>query len=410
MWGSDGSCDLDRLEAALERGILLEVLAVLVERGRADGLQLAAGEQRLQDAGRVDRALGGTRTDQGVDLVDEGDDVAAGADLLGDLLQALLEVTAVAGAGDERAEVERVELLVLQRLGHVAADDRLGEALDDGGLADAGLADQHRVVLGAAGEDLHDPLDLLLAPDHRVELVVARGLREVAAELVEDLRCRPAAAAWSLPPTCDLLLALVAAEQLDDLLAHAVEVGAELDEHLGGDALALADEAEQDVLGADVVVAELQRLAQRELEHLLGARRERDVAGRLLLTLADDVLDLLAHGVERDAERLERLGGDTLTLMDQPEQDVLGADVVVVEHLGLFLGQDDDATGSVGESLEHVLLLKRHGRVGAVTKRVTSGGARYCPCSPWALTGVRMRSPPGVSRGFRARSASSRAA
>ncbi len=29
---------------------------------------------------------------------------------------------------------------------------RLGQALDDGGLADAGLADQHRVVLGAAAE------------------------------------------------------------------------------------------------------------------------------------------------------------------------------------------------------------------------------------------------------------------
>ena len=56
------------------------------------------------------------------------------------------------------------------------------------------------------------------------------------------------------------------------------QVGAELHEHLGGDALALADQAEQDVLGADVVVAELQRLAQRQLEHLLGPRGEGDVA------------------------------------------------------------------------------------------------------------------------------------
>ena len=199
---------LDRLEATLERGILLEVLAVLVERRRADRLQLAAGEQRLQDRCGVDRALGGTGADEGVDLVDEDDDVAAGADLLGDLLQALLEVTAVAGAGDERAEVERVDLLVLERLGHVVLDDRLRETLDDGGLADAGLADQHGVVLGAAREDLHDPLDLLLAPDDRVELVVARGLREVAAELVEDRRaalrglrvsCAAPTAAGSLP-------------------------------------------------------------------------------------------------------------------------------------------------------------------------------------------------------------------
>ena len=87
--------------------------------------------------------------------------------------------------------------------------------------------------------------------------------------------------------------------------------------------------------------------------------------GRLLLALADDVLHLLAHGVERDAERLERLGGDALALVDQAEQDVLGADVVVVEHLGLFLGQDDDATGSVGESLEHRLLLSGPRRYAA---------------------------------------------
>src|SRR3954470_8484132 len=157
--------DLDGLEAALESGVLLQVLAVLVERGGTDGLQLTAGEHRLEDAGGVDRALGGTRTDEGVDLVDEQDDVAAGADLLEDLLQPLLEVTAVAGTGDERTEVEGVELLVLQRLGHLPLDDALGQALDDGGLADAGLADEDRVVLGPPGEDLHDPLDLLGPPD-----------------------------------------------------------------------------------------------------------------------------------------------------------------------------------------------------------------------------------------------------
>ena len=301
---------------------------------------------------RVDRALGRTGTDERVHLVDEQDDVAAGADLLEDLLEALLEVTAVAAAGDERAEVEGVELLVLERLGHLALDDHLREALDDGGLADAGLADEHRVVLGAAREHLHDPLDLLLAPDDRVELALARGLGEVAAELVEDERGRRRALGGAAGGR--RLLALVAGEQLDDLLADAVEVGAELDQHLGGDALALADEAEQDVLGADVVVAELQRLAQGELEHLLGARGEGDVTGRRLLALADDLLDLLAHGLERDAEGLERLGGDALALVDEAEQDVLGADVVVVEHPGLFLGQDDDPAGAVGEPLEHL--------------------------------------------------------
>ena len=142
--------DADLLEAPLERRVALEVLAVLVERRRADRLQLAARERRLQDRSGVDRAFGGARTDEIVQLVDEQDDVAALHDLLHDLLQPLLELAAVLRAGDERGEVERVDLLALEQLGHLAARDALREPFDDGGLADARLADQHRVVLLAA--------------------------------------------------------------------------------------------------------------------------------------------------------------------------------------------------------------------------------------------------------------------
>ena len=143
--------DVDRLEAALERGVLLDVLLVLVERGRADGAQLAAGEHRLEQVGRVDRTLGGARADDRVQLVHEQDDLALGVgDLLQDRLQALLELAAVLRAGQQGADVEADDLAVAQALGDVAADDALREALDDGGLADAGLADQDGVVLRAA--------------------------------------------------------------------------------------------------------------------------------------------------------------------------------------------------------------------------------------------------------------------
>ena len=65
--------DHDRLEAALQGGVPLDVLAVLVERGRADALQLAARERRLEDVGGVDRAFGRARADERVQLVDEQD-------------------------------------------------------------------------------------------------------------------------------------------------------------------------------------------------------------------------------------------------------------------------------------------------------------------------------------------------
>ena len=180
--------DEHRLEAALEGGVLLDVGAVLVERGGADEAQLAAGEHRLDHVAGVHGALGLAGADDGVELVDEGDDLAAGVgDLLEHGLEPLLELAAVLGAGDHRAEVEADEALVLQALGHVALDDAPGEALDDGGLADAGLADEHRVVLGAAGQHLDDPADLLVAADDRVELALAGGLGEVAAVLLEGL-------------------------------------------------------------------------------------------------------------------------------------------------------------------------------------------------------------------------------
>ena len=77
--------------------------------------------------------------------------------------------------------------LVAQALRHVAGDDALGQALDDRGLADAGLADEHRVVLGAAAQHLHDATNLVVAPDDRVELALAGGGGQVGGVLLQRL-------------------------------------------------------------------------------------------------------------------------------------------------------------------------------------------------------------------------------
>jgi len=99
-------------------------------------------------------------------------------------------------------------------------------------------------------------------------------------------------------------------------------------------------------------VAQRKRLAQRELEHLLRARRERDLAGGYLVTLADDPRDLRAHLFDRDVERLEHARRETFFLAEQAEQDVLGADVVVLERPGFVLGENDDLASPFGEAFE----------------------------------------------------------
>ena len=104
-----------RLEAPLQGGVLLHVLAVLVQRGGADRAQLAAGEHGLEHVGGVHRALGGARADHGVHLVDEEDDLALGVgDLLEHRLEALLELAAVLGAGDQGADVQGDDRLSLR--------------------------------------------------------------------------------------------------------------------------------------------------------------------------------------------------------------------------------------------------------------------------------------------------------
>src|SRR5438067_726666 len=60
--------------------------------------------------------------------------------------------------------------------------------------------------------------------------------------------------------------------------ADAVERGAQIRKDSRGAAVVGADQPEEHVLGADVVVTELERLPQRVLERLLGPRAERERA------------------------------------------------------------------------------------------------------------------------------------
>ena len=177
-----------RRESALEGRVLLDVLAVLIEGGRTNRLELASRQHWLENAGSVDCTFRRTGADERVHFIDKQNDVATGLDFLQHLLQALFEITAVTAAGDQGTKVERVQLLVLESLRHFPTDDVLSEPFDDRGLAYAGLADQHGVVLRAPGEHLHHALDLLRSPDHRIELSLACRRSQVPTELIKHER------------------------------------------------------------------------------------------------------------------------------------------------------------------------------------------------------------------------------
>ena len=346
------------LEAALERGVAFDVLPELIEGRSADALQFPTSEGRLEDVRGIDRALRSTRADEHVELVDEEDAVACALNLFDDLLQALFEFAAVLGTGDERTDVERDEPLTLEGLRHIATDNALGEQLRDCSLANAWFADEHGVVLGPAGKDLDDALQLVRAANNRVELVVAGGLGEVGAELIDGGGARRLSGSGAGGcSACGLGGRL--AEDSRGFAANTLEVHAKAFENPGSDAFTFSDKAEEEVFGADVAMREPACFVDGEFDDLLRPWRKADFTENCAVAPTDNEFDSRANLVQFDSEIGEDLRGHAIALAHQAQENVLGADVVMVEAMRFFLRKREHTPRSFGEFIEpigHVLL------------------------------------------------------
>ncbi len=337
--------DEDHLEAPFERLILLEVLAELVERRRADRAQLAARERRLEDVGGVHRALGRARADERVDLVDEEDHLAlAVGDLLDDGFEPVLELAAVLRAGDQRAHVEREDPLRLQPFGHVALHDADGEALGDGRLADAGLADEHGVVLRPPRKDLEHAADLLVAPDHGVDFAFAGELVEVAGVAVERFVLRLGVGVGD---------ALAAAH-----LLHRVEYALLRDVLLfqrPADGVVALRHREQQVFGGDVLVAEPLGLFERAVEDLIQIIADvlaADARAGHFWQLVERLVGLRRDEVEVRVEAGEERPHDGALVGEEGLHDVRRLDALMAQPGGDFERGLDGFLGFDGKFLE----------------------------------------------------------
>ncbi len=122
-------------------------------------------------------------------LVNKKYDLALGFfDLVEDRLEPIFEFAAILCPGEHRSEVERHEALVLEGFGNIARDDPLGEALDDRGLADAGLAYQNRIILGPTRKYLNGPAYLVVAADDRIKFAFAGTFGQVLSIFLESLK------------------------------------------------------------------------------------------------------------------------------------------------------------------------------------------------------------------------------
>src|SRR5262245_22877753 len=184
--------------------------------------------------------------------------------------------------------------------------------------------DQDRIVLGAAAQHLLDALDFVLAADERIQLVLHRRLGQIAAELGEQRR---------LFDACEGRLLV---EELDDILTDCVEPHPFLHEDGRGDTTLFAENAKQEVLGANVVVEQPIGFLGRKLKHPFGFRAERNLNGGRNL-FAEDCASFyfFSNVLEGEVRAGEDATCEAFALANQPEQEVLGLNRNAAELTGL---------------------------------------------------------------------------
>ena len=265
---------------------------------------------------------------------------------MSDGLEPLLELATVLGAGDQRAHVERHDALVLQPLGHVAADDALGQPLDDRGLADAGRPDEHGIVLRPPRQDLDHPANLLVAADDRVELALLGGGGEVAPVLLERFVGPLGVLARHALPAAH------GGQRLEQLLAR--EAGRP--QRLGHQPVREAGESQKQVLDADELVLHLLGGSLGPDEDVVHARGDVDLApARARSGHAGQALDRLLEALEERlrvaAGLLHDAGSHAAVLAEQRRSQVLGFDLLLTVPLSERLRLAYRALGLVGQPI-----------------------------------------------------------
>ena len=325
---------------------------VFLQGGGANHLDLAAREGGLEDVGGVHRTFRTARPHERVDLIEEQDAVLRILRFLDELLETLLELSAVHRAGDHARHVERDHPLAAHPLRGVPGGDRFGETLHDGRLADARLADQHGVVLRAAGKDLENALNLGLASDHGIQFALGGGFREIASVGVERGRLL-FLAAFPLALLCVGGLVFVRLVRCRRFLLVVRQLGRfgvcccgalaveRLEEGVGRDLVSeedlrphrftFAQHGEHDVFGTDLVGLHADGLDLRELQHLLCAGGQRKRTPRHEgVAPPDHPVELHAEVVVVETEPGQAFAGVAVLHLEDAGEDMFRADVGVV--------------------------------------------------------------------------------
>src|SRR5258708_2865509 len=91
-----------------------------------------------------------------------------------------------------------------------------------------------------------------------------------------------------------------------------------------------------------------------EFDHLFGARSQTTLAQDDTISAPNNKFDGATNLGQFHAEVAQYFGSDPFSLAYKTEQEMFGADVIMLEALGFFLSETQDLPGPLGELVKPI--------------------------------------------------------
>ena len=381
-----GLLQIDGLEPPFQGGVLFDMAAVFIRRSGPDALEFPPGQSRLQQIAGIHSPLAGPGPHHSVHFIQKKDDLAVGLlHLVHHRLEPLLELPAKLGTGHQRSHIQSQHPPLLQGIGNIPGGYPRRQPFGNGRLAHAGLSDDDRIVLFAAGQSLHHPPNFPVPPDNRIEHPIRGQPRQVNAVFFQR-----AVTAFRFP----IGNPMAAAHPFQGLI-NPFRVNAELPVDLRRIALRLLDRGDKEMLDADVFVVQMLGFLPGRLQQLLrpgrnvNLLRRRNQLGRRLQQPIQPRLDRF----RRNAQLRQDPRRNVLIVRQQGHIDMLHIPLAVAIAAHQLLGVLDGLLRPLGEILRFqffCLLLNRAAALNPGRQRRRFRLRKGRPTDPVPNAGARL--------------------
>src|SRR5680860_86670 len=314
-----GLIHINLLEAPGQRTVFLENTPEFLIRRGTDATDLTRTQHWLEQVRGIHNSAGsGSRTDNGMDLVNKQNCMLFFFQISEQPLETFLEIATVLGSGKQSAEIQRVHHTIGNDIRYLAINNALGQPFCNGCFTHTSFTNQQRIILAPAHENLHHSLNLVLTTDQRINAALASLLIQVGCVSVQWLGL-PALFAWLI--VRDLLVAVLIFRSLNprDSMGYKVNninaCNALFLEHIHGLALLFTEHGDQHIGSGNLFLPGGLHMKHSALQHplktkcwlglalIIAARNQRRCRVHKLDQFIMELLEVCTTGFENTHRR-----------------------------------------------------------------------------------------------------------